>query len=81
MAKRLTRDGERREIHAAPRMRTLMARRVRVVAHRLDSDTPVVELTVYGPCGSHCKVWLEDIAAEELKRMLGRSLAILPSSK
>lgn len=79
MSKMLT-DGESRQM--MPKFdRKYVNSRVKVVAHRVDCDTPYVLLTVKGHDGHDVTVHLEDIVVDELIGMLKRALDILPSSK
>lgn len=68
----LTKDGEKRTIQTGG-----SKDRVKVVAERVDCDTPYVGVSLDG----QPMVWLEDDVAGDLLNALGKALAILPTSK
>jgi hypothetical protein len=77
-------DGERKEIKASRQYSTFKNDSFKVVAHRHDCDTPIVELKVaFGADVNEGSLthYLTDVEALDLIDRLQRALSVLPSSK
>jgi hypothetical protein len=76
--RRLTEDGEIKEIK--PEFWKHM--RIKVLAHRYDSETPFVILQFLDYDGTvEYERSIEDCFAAEIQKMIGKALDILPTSK
>lgn len=76
MSNRL-RDGEKREIKPAAWVSN-WGRNVRIVAERIDSETPIIHLSLINGDRSQP---ITDADADDLIDRLKRALSILPTSK